>query len=65
MRVILYPADEGGCAYVRCEQPLRTSSVDGEIRMSVEMVGKGMQDPAVPTALGVREPRNRRAEILL
>ncbi len=31
----------------------------------VEMVGKGMQDPAVPTALGVREPRNRRAEILL
>ncbi|HUC60766.1 MAG TPA: OmpA family protein [Alphaproteobacteria bacterium] len=31
----------------------------------IEMVGKGMQDPAVPTPLGVREPRNRRAEIIL
>ena len=31
----------------------------------VEMVGKGMQDPAVPTPPGVREPRNRRAEIIL
>ena len=35
MRVILYAADDGGCAYVRCHEPLRTSGVDGEVRMSV------------------------------
>jgi OOP family OmpA-OmpF porin len=29
----------------------------------VQVIGKGMEDPAVPTPLGVREPKNRRAEI--
>ena len=54
VKIILYPADEGGCAYVRCEQPLRTSGVDGEIRMSVEMVGKGLREHRGTTVLRER-----------
>ena len=54
VKVILYPADEGGCAYVRCEQPLRTSGVDGEIRMSVEMVGRGIREHRGATVVGER-----------
>jgi outer membrane protein OmpA-like peptidoglycan-associated protein len=30
----------------------------------VEVAGKGMSEPLVPTPLGVREPKNRRAEIV-
>lgn len=30
----------------------------------IEVAGRGMNDPAVPTPLGVREPKNRRAEIV-
>lgn len=54
VRVILYPADEGGCAYVRCQQPLRTSGVDGEIRMSVEMIGRGIREHRGATVVGER-----------
>jgi glycosyltransferase involved in cell wall biosynthesis len=39
----MYPADKAGCAYVRCEQPLRVSGVEGEIRHEVDMVGRGIR----------------------
>jgi len=29
----------------------------------ISVAAKGMSEPAVPTPIGVREPRNRRAEI--
>ena len=31
----------------------------------IAVIGKGESDPLVPTADGVREPQNRRVEILL
>lgn len=43
MRVILYSADSSGCEFVRCREPLRTCGVDGEIRQSVSMVGRGIR----------------------
>lgn len=43
MRVILYSADSSGCEFVRCREPLRTSGVDGEVRQSVSMIGKGIR----------------------
>jgi glycosyltransferase involved in cell wall biosynthesis len=43
MRVILYSADSSGCQFVRCREPLRTSGVDGEIRQSVSMIGRGIR----------------------
>jgi outer membrane protein OmpA-like peptidoglycan-associated protein len=30
---------------------------------SLEVTGRGMRDPLVPTASGVEEPRNRRVEV--
>jgi len=36
----------------------------GVARTDMAVVGRGMNDPRVPTAPGVREPQNRRVEIL-
>jgi len=36
----------------------------GVARSDMAVTGRGMNDPRVPTALGVREPQNRRVEIL-
>jgi OmpA-OmpF porin, OOP family len=36
----------------------------GVARTDMVVTGRGMNDPRVPTALGVREPQNRRVEIL-
>jgi OmpA-OmpF porin, OOP family len=36
----------------------------GVARSDMVVSGRGMNDPRVPTALGVREPQNRRVEIL-
>jgi outer membrane protein OmpA-like peptidoglycan-associated protein len=38
---------------------------DGIADTAVSMVGKGEEDPLVPTADGVREPQNRRVQISL
>jgi hypothetical protein len=43
LRVILYSADSSGCEFVRCREPLRTSGVDGEVRQSVEIIGRGIR----------------------
>jgi len=31
----------------------------------IEAVGRGMRDPAIPTAVGVEEPRNRRVTVIV
>jgi outer membrane protein OmpA-like peptidoglycan-associated protein len=36
----------------------------GVARSDMAVTGRGMNDPRVPTAPGVREPQNRRVEIL-
>lgn len=54
VRVILYSADSSGCEFVRCREPLRTSGVDGEIRQSVEMIGKGIRERKGSTVLRER-----------
>jgi OmpA-OmpF porin, OOP family len=36
----------------------------GVARTDMAVTGRGMNDPRVPTALGVREPQNRRVEII-
>jgi hypothetical protein len=54
VRVILYSADSSGCEFVRCREPLRTSGVDGEIRQSVEMIGKGIREHEGSTVLRER-----------
>ncbi len=38
---------------------------DGVSRSLITAQGFGMSNPLVPTALGVREPQNRRVEIIL
>lgn len=54
VRVILYSADSSGCEFVRCREPLRTSGVDGEIRQSVEVIGKGIRERKGSTVLRER-----------
>jgi outer membrane protein OmpA-like peptidoglycan-associated protein len=36
----------------------------GVARNDMVVTGRGMNDPRVPTPLGVREPQNRRVEIM-
>jgi outer membrane protein OmpA-like peptidoglycan-associated protein len=51
---------------VRRAQTVRTELVrDGVAESEISIHGYGESNPLVPTARGVREPQNRRVEIIL
>lgn len=61
----------GTAGYNQFFAPRRAESVEAELvrdgvaRGEIGLPGRGESNPLVPTARGVREPRNRRVEIIL
>jgi OmpA-OmpF porin, OOP family len=60
------PADYNMALSLRRADSVRSALVAGGIAADkITVAGRGMTEPAVPTALGVREQKNRRVEIIL
>jgi outer membrane protein OmpA-like peptidoglycan-associated protein len=61
----------GGVAYNQKLSERRANAVKAELVKlgvsadEIDAIGKGKNDPLVPTKDGVREPQNRRVEIML
>ena len=59
-------ADYNMALSLRRADAVRSALVTGGIPADlITVAGRGMSEPAVPTAPGVREPRNRRVEIIV
>jgi OmpA-OmpF porin, OOP family len=59
-------ADYNMALSLRRADVVRSALVTGGVPADlITVAGRGMSEPAVPTAPGVREPRNRRVEIIL
>jgi outer membrane protein OmpA-like peptidoglycan-associated protein len=51
---------------LRRADSVRSSLISGGVSADkITVAGRGESEPAVPTADGVREPKNRRVEIIL
>jgi OmpA-OmpF porin, OOP family len=60
------PEDYNMALSLRRADAVRSALIAGGISADkITVAGRGMSEPAVPTARGVREARNRRAEIIL
>jgi OmpA-OmpF porin, OOP family len=60
------PADYNMALSLRRADAVRSALITGGIPADkITVAGRGMSDPAVPTALGVRNAKNRRVEIIL
>ena len=60
------PADYNMALSLRRADAVRSALISGGIPADkITVAGRGMSDPAVPTALGVRNAKNRRVEIIL
>jgi len=60
------PADYNMALSLRRADAVRSALITGGIPADkITVAGRGMSEPAVPTALGVRNAKNRRVEIIL
>jgi len=60
------PEDYNMALSLRRADAVRSALIAGGVSADkITVAGRGMSEPAVPTARGVREARNRRAEIIL